>query len=58
MFGVRILVAEGLDYRTSLIVGMGFWVGPACQIDLLFPKHMNGVDVDDGPVGGEFFKAQ
>jgi NCS2 family nucleobase:cation symporter-2/xanthine permease XanP len=42
MFGIRILVADGLDYRKSLLVGVGFWVGLACQFDLLFPAYMTG----------------
>ncbi len=42
MFGIRILVAEGLDYRKSLIVGLGFWVGLACQFDLIVPEYMTG----------------
>ena len=42
MFGVRILVAEGLDYRKSLIVGLGFWVGLSCQFGLLLPDYMTG----------------
>ena len=42
MFGIKILAAEGLDYRKSLIVGTGFWVGLACQFDLLLPEHMTG----------------
>ena len=42
MFGVKILVSEGLDYRKSLIVGMSFWIGLACQFDMIFPEHMTG----------------
>ena len=42
MFGVKILVADGLDYRKSLIVGLGFWVGLAGQFDLLFPQYITG----------------
>ena len=42
MFGVKILVADGLDYRKSLIVGLGFWVGLSGQFDLLFPEHLTG----------------
>ncbi len=42
MFGVKILVSEGLDYRKSLIVGISFWLGLACQFDMLFPEYMTG----------------
>ncbi len=43
MFGIKILIADGLDYRQSLIVGMSFWIGLACQFDLLFPQYMTGL---------------
>ncbi len=42
MFGVKVLVAEGLDYRKNLIVGISFWLGLACQFDMLFPEYMTG----------------
>ena len=42
MFGVKLLVAEGLDYRKSLIVGLGFWVGLSCQFGLFIPDYMTG----------------
>ena len=42
MFGIKILVSEGLDYRKSLIVGMSFWIGLVCQFDMLFPELMTG----------------
>ena len=42
MFGIKILVSEGLDYRKSLIIGISFWFGLACQFDMLFPEYMTG----------------
>ncbi len=45
IFGVKILVNDGLDYQKSLIVGSGFCVGLACQFDLVFPELL------DGPLG-------
>ena len=42
IFGIKILVSEGLDYRNSLIVGISFWIGIACQFDMLFPQYMVG----------------
>ncbi len=42
IFGIKILVSEGLDYRKSLIVGVSFWIGLACQFDMLFPDYMVG----------------
>ncbi len=42
VFGVKILTADGLDYRKSLIVGFAFWVGLAFQFDLMFPQLLTG----------------
>lgn len=42
IFGVKILVNDGLDYQKSLIVGSGFCVGLACQFDLVFPELLDG----------------
>ena len=42
IFGVKILISDGLDYRTGMIVGVGFWVGVAFQFDLIFPQHIDG----------------
>lgn len=43
VFGVKILFADGLDYRKSLIVGVSFWFGLACQFDMVFPEYMTGL---------------
>ncbi|MYG14183.1 MAG: hypothetical protein F4171_15530 [Gammaproteobacteria bacterium] len=42
IFGVKILISDGLDYRTGMIVGVGFWVGVAFQFDLIFPQLIDG----------------
>lgn len=42
VFGIKILFADGLDYRKSLIVGVSFWFGLACQFDMIFPEFMTG----------------
>ena len=42
VFGVKILTADGLDYRKSLIVGFAFWVGLAFQFDLVYPQFLTG----------------
>ena len=42
IFGLKIVVSDGLDYRTGMIVGVGFWVGLAFQFDLIFPQLIDG----------------
>ena len=42
VFGVKILINDGLDYRKSLIVGFAFWVGLAFQFDLVYPEFLQG----------------
>lgn len=42
IFGVKILICDGLNYRTGIIVGVGFWVGVAVQFDLIFPQRIDG----------------
>ena len=42
VFGVQILVKDGLDYRKSLIVGFAFSVGLAFQYDLVYPELQQG----------------
>ena len=37
VFGLKILINDGLDYRKSLIVGFAFWVGLSFQFELMFP---------------------
>ena len=46
VFGLKILINDGLDYRKSLIVGFAFWVGLSFQFDLIFPV------VRDSALGG------
>ena len=42
IFGVKILMHEGLDYRRGLIVGVAFWLGVAFQLDWIFPEYFQG----------------
>ena len=42
VFGVKILINEGLDYRKGLIVGFAFWVGLAFQFDMIYPELLRG----------------
>lgn len=42
IFGLKILINDGLDYRKSLIVGFSFWVGMSFQFELMFPFLMQG----------------
>ena len=42
VFGVQILIKDGLDYRKSLIVGFAFSVGLAFQYDMVYPELQQG----------------
>ena len=39
--GMKMVVQDGLDYRTGLIVGVAFWNGVGFQSDLVFPEHVS-----------------
>ena len=42
VFGMEILLHDGLDYRKSLVVGISFWMGMAFQLDWVFPEYFQG----------------
>ena len=42
VFGMEILLNDGLDYRKSLVVGIAFWFGLAFQLDWVFPEYFQG----------------
>ena len=42
VFGMEILLHDGLDYRKSLVVGIAFWMGLAFQLDWVFPEYFQG----------------
>ena len=42
VFGMEILLHDGLDYRKSLVVGVAFWMGTAFQLDWIFPEYFEG----------------
>ena len=42
VFGMKIVLHDGLDQRKSLIVGMGFLLGVAFQLDWIFPEYLQG----------------
>ena len=42
IFGMKIVLHDGLDYRKGLIVGLGFWLGTAFQLDWIFPEYLQG----------------
>ncbi|MDE2729964.1 MAG: hypothetical protein OXI38_01040 [Bacteroidota bacterium] len=53
--GMRIVVQDGIDYRTSLIVGFAFWIGAGLQQGVIFPEVIGGFAggiLDSGMVGG------
>ena len=40
--GIKLVVASGLDYRKSAIVGISFWVGVGFQNEWIFPELLTG----------------
>ncbi len=42
VFGMKILLQEGLDYRNGLVVGVAFWMGIAFQFDWIYPEYFQG----------------
>ena len=42
VFGMKILLSEGLDFRKGLIVGVAFWMGIAFQLDWIYPEYWQG----------------
>ena len=43
VLGVRILMADGLDHRKGVAVGLAFWLGIAFELDWIFPEYLQGV---------------
>ena len=41
--GMRIVVQDGIDYRTGLIAGVSFWIGVGFQNGVIFPEHVSGI---------------
>ncbi len=42
VFGMKILLQDGLDYRKGLVVGVAFWIGIAFQLDWIYPEYWTG----------------
>lgn len=42
IFGVKIIVQDGLDYRRSIVVGLAFWVGVGFKFGWIFPDYFQG----------------
>ena len=42
VFGMKILLQDGLDHRKGLIVGVAFWIGFAFQLDWIYPEYWQG----------------
>ena len=42
VFGMKVLLQDGLDYRKGLVVGVAFWLGTAFQLDWIFPEYFQG----------------
>ena len=42
VFGMKILLQDGLDHRKGLVVGVAFWIGIAFQLDWIYPEYWRG----------------
>ena len=42
IFGVKIIMQDGLDYRRSIVVGLAFWVGVGFKFGWIFPEYFQG----------------
>ena len=42
IFGVKIIIQEGLDYRRSIVVGLAFWIGVGFKFGWIFPDYFQG----------------
>ena len=42
VFGMKILLQEGMDHRAGLIVGVAFWLGTAFQLGWIYPDGLSG----------------
>ena len=42
IFGMKVLLRDGLDYRNGIVVGVAFWIGIAFQLDWIFPEYFHG----------------
>ena len=38
--GMKMVVADGVDHRQGLIVGLAFWFGAGCQYGFIFPEFV------------------
>ena len=41
VLGMQVVVQGGIDYRTTVIVGVSFWVGAGFQNDLIFADYLS-----------------
>ncbi len=37
LIGMKLVVQDGIDYRSGLVAGVGFWIGVGFQNDAIFP---------------------
>ena len=42
VLGVKIILQDGLDYRRSIVVGLGFWAGAGFKFGWIFPDYFQG----------------
>lgn len=55
VLGMKIVVQDGINYRSGLICGISFWIGTGLQNGTIFPEFFDGLAAgifDNGMVGG------
>ena len=55
ILGMKIVVQDGIDYRSGLICGISFWVGAGLQNGTIFPEFFSGLAAgtfENGMVSG------
>ena len=43
VLGMRIVVQDGINYRTGFIVGVSFWIGTGVQNGVFFPEYIGQI---------------
>ncbi len=55
VLGMKIVVQDGINYRSGLICGISFWIGTGLQNGTIFPEFFNGLAAgtfENGMVSG------
>ena len=42
IFGIKIILQEGLDYRKSIMIALAFWIGAGFRFGWIYPEYFQG----------------